>query len=204
MQDQDKIIQEIHHRVKNNLQTVASLLRLQMRRTSSLEAKRVLSDGINRILSIAVLHDLLSHSGSDAVNLRSLVDSMVRENLKQLLPGQAVTTEIDITDCRILSHQASSLALVINELLLNAVKHGFSGIDKGKICISSVIDDNRLTLTVSDNGKGMPEGLSPATASGLGLNLVRSIVKENLHGEIDFSGEDGTTVVISFPLEQDI
>src|SRR5439155_16483578 len=122
------MIQEIHHRVKNNLQTIASLLRLQARRTGSPEVGDMLRETINRILSIAVVHESLSHDESSIIDVKEVCQRIIAEVTQGILdPDKHIHFAIRGTDLPLPAQQATSCALIVNELLQNAVKHAFRG-----------------------------------------------------------------------------
>lgn len=198
------VIKEIHHRVKNNLQTIAGLLRMQMRRTESKEAKEVLQESVNRILSISLVHEILSHHDEECID----ISAVSRQLLMLLAHGMAGA------DCRIKttfsgdalclpSDMATSMALILNELITNAIIHGFEGRAEGNLSVTVRNIENTCLVTVADDGAGMgPVATEPPQRKHLGLAIVRTLVEKDLKGEITFlpAIPQGTSVSIRFQL----
>ncbi|MGH9197251.1 MAG: histidine kinase dimerization/phosphoacceptor domain -containing protein, partial [Acidimicrobiia bacterium] len=194
------IIREMHHRVKNNLQTVAMLLRLQLRNGREVSGREVLSETINRVLSIAAVHEILSVEGFRLINLRQLLDR-VTQNVTQTMaqPGRALTVSVTGDDIYLNSQQATSLALAVNELLQNAVEHAFGDRPEGHVEIRLAQREGALVLQVQDNGTGLPANFDPMAGDDLGLKIVHALVSEDLGGSLTFTNETGTTVTITIP-----
>jgi signal transduction protein with GAF and PtsI domain len=194
------IIREMHHRVKNNLQTVAMLLRLQVGEGRAVSGREVLTETISRILSIAAVHEILSVEGFRLVNLRQLLER-VAQNVTQTMttPARHLSVEVRGEDVFLNSHQATSLALVVNELLQNAIEHAFNGRADGRIEIRFRQHDGGLMLEVQDDGAGLPPGFEPTAGNDLGLKIIHTLVTEDLGGTIAFHDGGGTTAVITLP-----
>jgi two-component sensor histidine kinase len=194
------IIREMHHRVKNNLQTVAMLLRLQVGEGRAVSGREVLTETISRILSIAAVHEILSVEGFRLVNLRQLLER-VAQNVTQTMttPARHLSVEVRGEDVFLNSHQATSLALVVNELLQNAIEHAFKGRADGRIEIRFRQHDGGLMLEVQDDGAGLPPGFEPTAGNDLGLKIIHTLVTEDLGGTIAFHDGGGTTAVITLP-----
>lgn len=191
-------IKELHHRVKNNLQTIASLLRLQARRTDNEETKKLLSESINRILSIAVTHQLLSQSGMDEVNLKEVLRT-VRNNAVQsfLGPSRKVNLEVAGDEMTVNSDIATSVALSVNELLQNSIKYAFEGRDEGNVRIQIIKGKIYSTIVIVDDGIGFDS--KKICSDSMGLNIVDSVVRDKLHGNLKIrSDKDGTRVSFDF------
>lgn len=191
-------IKELHHRIKNNLQTIASLLRLQERRTDSKETKRVLQESINRILSISVTHQLLARSGMDEVNLKDVL-STVKNNALQPFARDNISIAVELSgdDLTVDSDIATSAALAVNELLQNCMKYAFTGRKTGRIQI--LLEKGKIysTIAVIDDGVGFDT--SKKRTGSLGLNIVESMVRDKLHGNLKIrSGSKGTKVSFDF------
>jgi len=195
-------IREVHHRVKNNLQTIASLLRIQARRAQTAEARRALAEATERVSSMAVVHDMLAAATEERIDFteaaRTVVD-MVRRGLAG--ESEAVSVSVEGSTGLVPSHVATSLALVVAELVHNAIEHGFVDGGHGSVLVSMRRLPGELVLVVRDDGAGMPDGFDPRSAATLGLAIVRTVVEDNLHGTISFSGGRGTTATVRFPLE---
>lgn len=186
---------EIHHRIKNNLQTVASLLRLQGRICKDPEARMILSESINRILSIAVTHDLLSRKNGNQASILEVLNS-----LKQgMIISAATPLEIHVSgdDFYLDSDKSTVVALVVNELLQNSVKYAFPGKPSGQIRIKTISNGDIKVIEVKDNGVGYdPDQIS---RDSLGLMIVKTYVKEKLAGKLIVqSGEEGTRTSFAF------
>ncbi|MDQ7843718.1 MAG: GAF domain-containing protein [Armatimonadota bacterium] len=194
------VIREMHHRVKNNLQTVAMLLRLQLRDGRQVSGREVLQETINRILSIAAVHEILSVEGFRLVNLRQLLERVMHNVVQTMAaPTLRLSGAVRGDDIYLNSHQATSLALVVNELLQNAIEHAFPGRPEGRVEIRLARRDGGLTVEVEDDGRGLPPGFEPGGGGELGLKIVQALVTEDLGGTIAFSPGPGTRVVIAIP-----
>jgi two-component sensor histidine kinase len=195
----DATIREIHHRVKNNLQTVASLLRIQARRTDSDEAKEALEQAMRRVAAIALVHDTLSEGLSQEVNFDEVFDRVLKLTSEVAATvGTTVNTIIDGKFGQLPSEKATSLAVAITELVTNAVEHGLAE-RSGVVHVNAERKGKKLTVTISDNGKGLPEG---KLQEGLGTSIVKTLIEGELRGNISwFSPKDGgTKVVVELPL----
>lgn len=191
-------IQEIHHRVKNNLQTIASLLSLQSRRINNTLAKKAFNESINRILSIAVTHEILAQNGIDDVDLKTIIERIKNSTIKLGLPNIEniiISVEGDIVNIN--SDKATSIALIVNELLQNSLEHAFKGRDEGRIDISVRKGSIYSSISVTDNGIGF--NAKSIKSSSLGLNIVKSMVKDKLNGHLIIdSNKNGTEIVFDF------
>ncbi|MER2135546.1 MAG: PAS domain-containing sensor histidine kinase [Arthrobacter sp.] len=201
----DATIREIHHRVKNNLQTVAALLRMQSRRMESEEGKQGLAQAMRRVSTIALVHETLSQGLTQNVDFDELIDRQFRLSAEVASPSQAVRTERQGTFGELPSDLATPLALVINELVTNAVEHGLSGKENGTVWLNAerhlgADGEENLTVTVSDDGGGLPE---EPRREGLGLQIVRTLVQSELSGTIEWSPRPGggTEVKIEMGLD---
>ncbi len=181
------LAQEIHHRVKNNLQTVASLLRLQARAVG-VDPHRALVESVNRILAIAAVHEVLTEQREDTVDLHDLVDRLRAMLVQGLGSGKEVVATLE--DVALEGDRATSLALVFSELLGNALEHGGERVE---IRLRAVGGD--AVLEIADDGRG--RGGSP---DGTGLSIVRALVRDELRGELLLHEEGGLRVEVRFPL----
>jgi two-component system, sensor histidine kinase PdtaS len=197
-------IREIHHRVKNNLQTVASLLRLQARRLSSPEGRSALQEAVRRVGSIAIVHDTLSQGFDESVDFDEVADrlrAMVADMWRQ--PGEgdgSVETRREGTFGVLTGDVATPLAMVLTELLQNAVEHGLHG-RAGTVTLRARRGADRLCVDVDDSGVGLPQGFDPADGT-LGLSIVTGLVESELGGELGFgaSPEGGARMSLRMPL----
>ncbi|HAE74529.1 MAG TPA: ATPase, partial [Candidatus Aquiluna sp.] len=197
----DATIREIHHRVKNNLQTVASLLRIQSRRTHSDLAKEALGQAMRRVSAIALVHDTLSEGLSQSVDFDVVFDRVL------MLVAEVASATNDVVRPRLEgsfgilpSEYATPLALVLTELVSNAVEHGLSARADGEVVIAAKRASDTLVVSVRDNGGGIPEG---KTLDGLGTQIVRTLVQGELGGLIEWRSpaENGTEVILTIPLQ---
>ncbi len=188
------MIQEIHHRVKNNLQTIAALLRLQARRTGSEEVVDVLRQTINRILSVAVVHEFLSHDESSIINIKDVCQRILDEVTQGVLdPDKRIRIALEGSNIYLPAQQATSCALIVNELLQNAVEHGFSNRWEGTITITLYDGGNNLTLEIVDDGQGLPPGFSFSRGTNLGLQIVSTLAREDLKGAFELVNGSGSS-----------
>jgi len=192
----DATIREIHHRVKNNLQTVAALLRLQSRRMSSPEARDALAEAMRRVSTIALVHDTLSQTIDETVPFDDLVGRSLRLAADVATAGTHVRTTVHGTFGSIPADDATALALVLTELVTNAVEHGLDGREHGNVDITVERDGEDLRVEVADDGAGLPAGRGAGT--GLGTQIVSTLVTNELRGTIAWNSREGggTSVVI--------
>ena len=183
----DATIREIHHRVKNNLQTISSLLRLQARRLSSPEAKSAVSESVRRIRTIALVHESLSREPGEDIAFIEIVRPLLRlaeEGLQS--PDRPVHFTVLGTSGRIPANTATPLSVVLTELLQNAVDHGFpEGSSGGHVAVLLDMRGSRLRIRVVDDGRGVDPGFDLDSTTGLGLSIVRTLVTTELNGVIE-------------------
>ena len=195
----DATIREIHHRVKNNLQTVASLLRIQARRSHSEEARESLNQAMRRVAAIAVVHDTLSEGLSQSVDFDAVFDRVLRLIAEVASTHNTKVHPKSTGSFGVLpSEYATPLALALTELVTNAVEHGLAG-REGEVEILAGRADDVLSVKVRDNGVGLGEG---KVGSGLGTQIVRTLIQGELGGTIDWHTMmgSGTEVTIDIPL----
>lgn len=191
-------IKEMHHRIKNNLQTIASLLRLQVRRSGNTETRQVLGESMNRILSIATTHELLAQSGVDQVKIGEVILNIKNNTLRYFArPNFDVDVSLEGDDFEVESDLATTVALIINELLQNSLEYAFIGREKGRIRI--IVDKGELysQIRVIDNGYGFD--VKNISKNRLGLSIVQALVRDKLRGDLSIeSGSGGTRASFSF------
>lgn len=193
------LIREVHHRVKNNLQIIASLMRMQARRVSSDEAREVLSESVNRVLSVAVVHEFLSQNATGTINLHEVAHRILAQMQQGLIdPNKYIKLDVKGDDIWLPAERATQCALVINELVQNALEHGLENRDQGIVDVELVDLGDKVKIIVSDNGEGLPVGFDLSTSSNLGLRIVRSLVERDLRGQIELLSDAGTRAMVVF------
>jgi two-component sensor histidine kinase/putative methionine-R-sulfoxide reductase with GAF domain len=180
------LAQEIHHRVKNNLQTVASLLRLQAR-SGATDPRKALEDSVNRILAIAAVHEVLTEQREEEVQLGELLDRLRAMLVQGLATDKNVHAEL--ASVSLAGSRATALALVFSELLQNALEHGGDAVR-----IELAQRNGEVVLSIADDGRGIEDA-----ASGTGLSIVQALVRDELQGRLDLRNEGGTRAEVVFP-----
>ncbi|HEY7325725.1 MAG TPA: sensor histidine kinase [Streptosporangiaceae bacterium] len=203
----DATIREIHHRVKNNLQTVAALLRLQARRLQAPEAKEALEEAVRRVGSIAMVHETLSRVPDEIVDFDDIAGRVAMMAGELSAPESRVSPTLAGTFGQLPALIATPLALVLTELMQNALQHGLSGPGRaaaGCLQVSAERDAGQLTVSVSDNGVGLPPDFDLDASSNLGLQIVSALVLTELGGTLQVAPRPGggTEVVVTLPLEE--
>jgi PAS domain S-box-containing protein len=202
LQQKDLLLREVHHRVKNNLQVIHSLLDLQALKSKDSELVGMLRDSQNRIRSMSLIHQTLYQSQNFAQ-----VD--FQRFLGELLPrlteaygsmSNLVTIDIRAHDVKLPINEAIPCGLIVNELVSNALKHGFTDHQKGTIVVDiRPLDDQQVELSISDDGKGIPEELDLMRTGSLGLQLVHLLTRQ-LHGQLDIQRMKPTRFALRFKL----
>jgi len=202
----DATIREIHHRVKNNLQTVAALLRLQARRTAAPEARGALEEAVRRVGSIAIVHETLSHTPEEIVDFDDIAERVAA------MAGEVAAAETRVTPVvsgrfgLLPAAVATPLALVLTELLQNALQHGIAPWQdpaaRGSVRVIADRKPARLVISVEDNGVGLPAQFSADATASLGLQIVRTLVLSELGGRLKISPRPGggTAVLVDLPM----
>ena len=200
----DAAIREVHHRVKNNLQTISSLLRLQSRRVEDHAARTALVEAERRIRAIALVHEILAREPGDQVNFDEIIPALVglardasagQRDIEVVVGGDVGSVVADV---------ATPLAVVIAELLQNAAEHAFHEMDlkRPRIDLDFVSRGGSLTVTVSDNGGGFADNFDIEATKSLGLSIVRDLVRSQLGGTISISHSIGALVTLEVPLRR--
>jgi len=209
----DAAIREVHHRVKNNLQTISSLLRLQARRLPPGEGRAALEESERRVRTIALVHEILSRDASDQVDFNDIVPALVRMAEDLLAQVAHFRIGYDGDAGELPASVATPLAVILTELLQNAAEHAFAdrpGLVAGtapsppdheplRVNVSLRRDDGQLHVQVRDNGRGLPAGFSIEDTSSLGLSIVRDLVRAQLGGRIEMHTDGGTIVDVIIP-----
>lgn len=196
------LLQEMHHRVRNNLQTVAALISLQLRQVEGSETERHLQDAIGRVQAIASVHDLLSDERRLSGATIDAIARLVADELKVTLipPSTHVTFDIGRTDVVVPTRQATVLALLFNELISNSIEHGFAGKKHGRIVIRTWKIGNLISIEVENDGNALPAGFDPNGKAGIGLRIIQRLVESDLKGEFSLErGIDSTIARMVFP-----
>jgi two-component sensor histidine kinase len=203
----DATIREIHHRVKNNLQTVAALLRLQARRMDNESARLALEEAVRRVGSIAIVHEILSQAVEERVDFDEIIDPLGR----MVTEVSAVCSRVRVRRVGsfgvLPSESATALAMVLTELLQNAVEHGYDPADEassGSIVVRVRRLVGRLHVSVDDDGRGLPADFDLDGSTNLGLSIVRTLVESELGGQLELGrspGGRGTRAAVDVPLD---
>ena len=205
LKEKEVLLKEIHHRVKNNLQIINSLLNLQSRGIKDQESQDIFEKCKNRIDSIALVHEKLYQSEDLAnVNFGEYVNTLtVRlfDAYSSRLPD--VELKINVENLFLQVNKAIPCALVINELVMNSIKHGFPTGKGGEIAVElKMLDTDRVSLSVSDNGVGLPKNFEIAAPATLGMQIINALVGQ-LHGTLNVDKSKGTKFIINFTLKND-
>lgn len=197
----DATIREIHHRVKNNLQTVAALLRLQARRIDVPEGREALEEAVRRVGSIAIVHDTLSQAFDEFVDFDDVADRLRVMVAEVSSTGASVRTVRSGSFGTLTAEVATPLAMVLTEVLQNAVEHGFRD-GEGTVELTAQRLVGRLRVTVDDDGVGLPEGFDLDGSTSLGLSIVRTLVESELDGQLEIGPGPGggTRAVLDIPV----
>ncbi len=193
------VVREMHHRIKNNLQTIAMLLRLQLGEESESDPKEALRESISRILSIAAAHEVLSDKGFRLADVKQVLQHVAQNAIQnRLYPRKALDMRVRGDEIALPSRQATALALAVNELIQNALKHGFVDREEGRITITLRQQAAEFEVEVQDDGVGLSSDEPPLR--GLGLQIIETLVSEDLGGRLQIElGERGTCATIVVP-----
>ena len=189
----DATIKEIHHRVKNNLQTVSALLRLQSRRVEDPAAQAALDEAVRRVASIAIVHETLAISSAESVDFDQVFDRIVQNAIE--ISSRKIELEKDGEFGIFDNQKATPLALIITELIHNALEHGLEK-SGSKLTIAIEKSSNQTIIRVIDDGVGLPEGFNIESSSNLGLQIVKTLTENELKGSINISSGAGETEAI--------
>ncbi|MDJ0755088.1 MAG: GAF domain-containing protein [Ardenticatenaceae bacterium] len=188
------VIKEMHHRIKNNLQTVAMLMRLQIGDADRMNTREVLEVSIGRVQSIAAVHEVLSERGFRLVDVKDVIERIVQAVM--IAPQKQIEIHVRGEELSLPSRVATALTLAVNELVQNSIEHGFKGRERGTVTITLARTAEKYLVTVRDDGQGLPAELE----RNLGLELIENLVQGDLKGQVSFqNGNPGAEVVIEFP-----
>jgi len=206
LKEKEVLLREIHHRVKNNLQVILSLLDMQARSVKDKNVKDSLSESINRVYAMSLIHSQLYESENlSEVNMRGFVDNLVRQLLYVYsIQDTRITPNVSVADSPLPISLAVPVGLIVNELLTNAFEHAFVNRNEGTVEVSFGVSEKGLvSLTVSDDGVGMPPGFDINAAKTLGLRLVKIITEDQLRGTLEVTSEEGATFKMEFDITDD-
>jgi two-component sensor histidine kinase len=193
------VVREMHHRVKNNLQTIAMLLRLQLGDRNQIDPQQALGESINRVLSIAAVHEALSQKGFQLVDVRQVLEQVARTvTHNRVHPRKDLRVEVHGDEIALPSRSATALTLAVNELIQNALKHAFVGREAGRIDITLRRRTSEFEVDVRDDGVGLPP--DQPCLHGLGLQIIDTLVGQDLGGQLRVErSEEGTRATITAP-----
>ncbi|MBV9119472.1 MAG: GAF domain-containing protein [Chloroflexi bacterium] len=194
------LLQEINHRVRNNLASIVGLLSMELMRSNESQAKAVLINSINRVKSIGQVHSMLSEDSFGAVDFQSIAEAIVAFVTASWSSGRKVEVEVGGDPVELDPKRASSLALVVNELITNSLKYAFADEVEGRVEIRSRVLDGEVTVVVRDNGCGLPAEFAPERTGSLGMRIVRNLVRTDLKGRFSIDNDRGTVATIVFPI----
>jgi two-component sensor histidine kinase len=201
LKEKEVLLREIHHRVKNNLQVVSSLLDMQARRAGNGDLIDVLTESQNRINAMALIHTQLYESGDlSEINMKEFVDTLLTHLFRSCpVHGARITKTISVADYPVPLSIAVPIGLIVNELLSNILKHAFVGRAEGTIEVSlTASEEGKINLSVSDDGVGLPAGFDIDKTRTLGLRLIKILAEDQLQGTLGAISEEGTTFNIEF------
>jgi len=200
--EKEVLLKEVHHRVKNNLQIISSLLFLQKDIISDPAVQDIFEESRNRIASMALIHEELYRSGDLArVDLKEYLERLAPKVVQSLRGSKSIGFALNLAECRVSVDKAIPFGLAINELLTNAVKHGFADADAGNIRVAMVCEDGMIRAVVEDDGVGLPEGFHPDAVRSLGMQLVVQLTRQ-LRGSLTFgSSSQGAAFRLTFPMD---
>ncbi len=203
LKEKETLLHEIHHRVKNNMQVINSLLKLQSNNIEDEQIKEVFKESQGRVFAMAAVHETLHGSEKlSEIDLKSYLSKITTAIFQTYATKPAkVKLNSDVDDSPININQAYPLGLIVNELISNSLKYAFPDKRTGEITLSMKIRDKELELVVMDDGIGMPDGLDWKNSSTLGFKLVQTLVENQLDGSIDMGSNNGTKFIIKFNIE---
>ncbi len=207
LQTKDAAISEIHHRVKNNLQSVSALLRLQARKTKSQEVKKELAEAQRRVQTIAMVHEGLSQTVDEIVDFDKVISNLLKMSVDlATMRDQHIDIDFIGKFGMMPAQDATPLSLVLTELITNAIEHGFEGRKEGHITVSVGRGGNNLNVVVEDDGVGLEQeknnGMARSSGSGLGTQIINTFVKNDFGGTVRWEPrrEGGTRVILDMKL----
>ncbi len=203
-QDDNILLQETHHRIKNNLQTISSILNMQRRRSENAETREVLSDNISRINSLASMHEIMMTAAGEKVEMGEALEKQIRlfEHIHRDDERQ-ISFDFEGMPLELSFEKAQALSMIVNELMVNAMKHGFKNRRRGVISVRLVVGENQATVIVFNDGEVRREKMPKSEGnSGIGLSIVKGLAQDKLGGTYSLqSSYRGTTAMVGFPID---
>ncbi len=200
LSDKEILLREVHHRVKNNISNIASLLSLQAGSTNNLEVSAALNDAVSRVQSMRILYDkLLLSKDIHKISIKTYIEDLVDSLHDIFVDKDNIIIEKHISDFNIISKQATPIGIIINELLTNVFKYAFKDRDKGTVSVSIEKTENMVTIIIQDNGIGIDGRILENKSPGFGLTIVKMLV-EQLKGTYSMVNDNGTKSVIKFEI----
>ncbi|MBP6740732.1 MAG: PAS domain S-box protein [Leptospiraceae bacterium] len=197
--EKEIILKEVHHRIKNNMNTICSLLLLQSQSITNTTAITALEEAANRVNSMALLYDKLYKSSDyTEVSVKDYLTVLIDEILENFPNSSSIKVEKRIEDFELSTKRLQPLAIIVNELITNIMKYAFTGRQSGLITVTAKLLTNNPYISIEDNGNGLPESISFSNSTGFGLMLVRGLT-EQLNGKIRIERENGTKIILEFP-----
>ncbi len=194
-----RLLRELNHRVRNNLATIVGLLSMELGRKRRWTAEEALKASIDRVQSLAAVHDLLAQDEFRELDLKKLVEDVAKATVRGLSWEENVKITVDAPPLRLPPNSLSSLALAANELITNALMHAFRSHDAGLIQVRVTQEGGEIQLEVRDNGSGIPTTKDGNWRKGVGLDIVTSLVETDLRGQFQLRKDKGTVATIRFP-----
>jgi two-component sensor histidine kinase len=204
LKEKEILLNEIHHRVKNNMTVISSLLKLQMNKIDNQIAKEALQDSQNRVQSMSMIHETLYRSDTlSAIDLKTYLSELGGTIFQNYSISNKVRFRVEAENIMISVKQASPVGLIVNELITNCLKYAFADVREGEILLELKSNkENEIELIISDNGVGMPEGFDLEKADSLGLKLIKLLAESQLDGLIDMESNNGTKFIIKFNIDK--
>ncbi len=199
LKEKESLIKEIHHRVKNNLQLISSMLYLKMADWNNSDSKEFISAMREKIKSVSLIHErLLQTESLDSINIKDYLEKLIRDIfITYQRNDKEISIDTDIDELHFSSDYATYLGQLVNELIINAMKHAFNDSKNGQIYVSLAKQEDDYTLIVKDSGSGLPSNVNPEKAKSYGMQLIQIFVKQ-LKGTLHYSLDNGATYTITF------
>jgi len=203
LKEKETLLHEIHHRVKNNMTVISSLLKLQAGQVNNDEAKTALMDSQNRVQSMSSIHETLYQSDNlSTVDMKTYLSSLASAIALNYSIGSKVNLLVESKNVLIGAKQASPVGLIVNELITNSFKYAFPDNQEGEIKINLQKIENQIQLEYADDGIGIPEDYNWRNTKSMGLNLVKMLAENQLDGSIDMESNNGTKFTIKFNIDK--